>query len=435
MRCHARAIVGIFCLATVAVLAPGAGAAESGAHRPDTARETLPRGDGWGAYGPGVTGGSAAAKEQVFTVRTREELAAALREGGDAPKIIKVKGVIDANTDTQGKPLTCDDYATDGYTREGYLKAYDPATWGKEMPSGPMEDARLASAARQAERVKLSVGSNTTIVGAGSDPRLLGATLSVRDAHNVIVRNLTFEDAYDCFPQWDGTNEGEWNSEYDQLVIDGATNVWVDHNTFTDGRRPDSSLPVYFGALYQQHDGELDIVRGANLVTASWNSFEDHDKTLLFGNSDKAAATDAGKLKVTLHHNRFSGIVERAPRVRFGQVDAYNNHFDIKPEQKFGYVFGIGYESRLYAEKNAVTLPDGIGAGQILKRWSDAPVTAERNYVNGRPTDLIAAHNAQYPEAPLRADAGWTPSLRTRVDHPRVLPHLLAARAGAGKLR
>lgn len=34
-----------------------------------------------------------------------------------------------------------------------------------------------------------------------------------------------------------------------------------------DGRRPDSAQPSYYGRLYQQHDGELDVVRGADLVT------------------------------------------------------------------------------------------------------------------------------------------------------------------------
>jgi pectate lyase len=31
-------------------------------------------------------------------------------------------------------------------------------------------------------------------------------------------------------------------------------------------------------------------------------------------------ADDAGRLRVTLHHNRFSDLKERAPRVRFGAV-------------------------------------------------------------------------------------------------------------------
>ncbi|MGO4431632.1 pectate lyase, partial [Streptomyces sp. MCAF7] len=117
---------------------------------------------------------------------------------------------------------------------------------------------------------------------------------------------------------------------------------------------PDSAQPRYYGQLYQQHDGELDVVRGADLVTASWNLFADHDKTLMIGNSDSAGATDRGKLRVTLHHNVFKNIVERAPRVRFGKVDVYNNHY-IAPADGYAYSWGVGVESQLYAEANAFT--------------------------------------------------------------------------------
>jgi len=144
-------------------------------------------------------------------------------------------------------------------------------------------------------------------------------------------------------------------------VVYGATHVWLDHDTFTDGDHPDSSLPVHYGRIYQQHDGELDIVKGADHVTVSWNVFADHDKTILIGNSDSAAtaAADRGHLKVTLHHNLFTGLVERAPRVRFGQVDSYDNHFVA--DSSYGYSYGIGMESRLVAEHNAFTLPASVG--------------------------------------------------------------------------
>lgn len=414
------------------------GAAE-GAHRPtDPARAALPAGDGWGALGKGVTGGSAADRAHVHTVTTRAELAEALEKGGDTPKIIRVRGTIDANTDSQGNRLTCDDYVTDGYTLDGYLEAYDPATWGRVMPSGPMEDARLASAAKQAERVVLPVGSNTTIIGAGRDARILGGSLDVRDAHNVIIRNLTFEDAYDCFPQWDGTNEGEWNSEYDNVVLSGSTHVWVDHNTFTDGRRPDSGQPSYFGALYQQHDGLLDIVRGADLTTVSWNVFTRHGKSILIGNSDKAAATDRGKLRTTFHHNLFEDVGERAPRVRFGQVDVYNNHYSHRPgaSYHYGYSWGIGHEAALVAEHNAFTLPAGTDPAATIRRWSPGTsMTESNNHVNGRRTDLLTAYNSAHPDAPVGDDAGWTPGLRPRVDQPRTVPALVNAWAGAGRVR
>ncbi|OKK08545.1 pectate lyase [Streptomyces sp. CB03234] len=398
---------------------------------PDLGRQTLAAGDGWASEGAGTTGGAAADAAHTHTVRTWAEFKAALAAGGTAPKIIRVVGTLNA---TEGG---CEAFEADGYDFTRYLADYDPAVWGYDTPvSGPQEDLRAASAKKQAASIKAYVPANTTIVGVGKHAGITGGSLQIQGVDNVIVRNLTVESPLDCFPQWDPTDgsTGAWNSEYDAMVVYGSTHVWIDHNTFTDGRYPDSSLPRYYGEIYQQHDGELDIVRGANHVTASWNVFADHDKTLMIGNSDSAAATDAGKLKVTLHHNLFTGVVERAPRVRFGQVDAYNNHFVVKEGQSYGYSFGIGLESRLYAEKNAFTLPDGVGAGKILKKWKEAPLTAVGNRVNGRTVDLIAEHNALNPGNPLQSGAGWTPALRARVDDPRAVPGLVGQRAGAGKV-
>lgn len=398
----------------------------------DLGRETLAAGDGWASEGIGTTGGSAADAAHVFTVTTWDEFRAALRDGGNAPKIIKVKGMIDAVSEG------CDAFEADGYDFQQYLADYDPAVWGHDTPvSGEQEDLRAASAANQDQTIKANVPANTTIVGVGKGSGILGGSLQIKGVDNVILRNLTIEAPVDCFPQWDPTDDnktGAWNSEYDGVVVYGSTHVWIDHNTLTDGRYPDSTLPSYFGKVYQQHDGLVDIVRGANHVTVSWNSFKDHDKTMLIGNSDSAGSTDSGKLKVTLHHNRFEGIVERAPRVRFGQVDSYNNHFVVTASQKFGYVFGIGASSQLYATDNAISLPASVSAAKTLKKWSEAPLTAENNYVNGKQTDLIAVHNAEIPQETLQSGAGWTPSLRTKVDSPRAVPGIVDQRAGAGKV-
>lgn len=398
----------------------------------DLSRETLAAGDGWGSEGAGTTGGSAADAAHVYTVTNWQEFRAALKNGGSAPKIIKVKGMIDAVSEG------CDAFAADGYDFQQYLADYDPAVWGHDNPvSGEQEDLRAASAANQDTAIKANVPANTTIVGVGKGSGILGGSLQIKGVDNVILRNLTIEAPIDCFPQWDPTDDnktGAWNSEYDGVVVYGSTHVWIDHNTLTDGRYPDSSLPSYFGKVYQQHDGLADIVRGANFVTVSWNSFKDHDKTMLIGNSDSAGSTDSGKLKVTLHHNRFEGIVERAPRVRFGQVDSYNNHFVVTKDQPFAYVFGIGASSRLYATDNALTLPAGTGVGKTLKKWNEAPLTAENNYVNGKLTDLIAVHNAEIPGETLQSGAGWTPTLRTKVDSPRAVPGIVGSRAGAGKV-
>ncbi|MFD6908085.1 polysaccharide lyase family 1 protein [Streptomyces sp. NPDC060077] len=438
---HGHAIVRAASLAgcTALVLAltgPGAQAHSPSHHHRDAARQTLPAGDGWASHGTGTTGGAAADREHVHTVSTWAEFRAALADGGDAPKIIKVRGTIDAVSEG------CAALAAPGYDFGAYLEKYAPETWGLEQdltaePDDSPEGLRRASADRQDAAIKVNVPSDTTIIGVGRNAGIKGASLQIKGVDNVIVRNLTLESPVDCFPQWDPTDgsRGNWNSEYDTAVVHGSTHVWLDHNTFTDGEHPDSAAPTHFGMLYQQHDGELDIVKGADYVTASWNVFTEHDKTILIGNSDSesTAAGDRGRLKATFHHNLFSGLVERAPRVRFGQVDVYNNHFVA--ETGYSYSFGVGKESQLVAEHNAFTLAKGIGPAKILKRWNDSPLTARHNLVNGKRVDLIAAHNAELPDTPLRSGAGWTPTLRTAVHPAWAVPVLVGHGAGAGRIR
>ncbi|MBZ9642161.1 polysaccharide lyase family 1 protein [Streptomyces sp. PSKA30] len=434
-RCHELVITSLVGCTALVLSATGTASAGADGHR-DTARQVLGANDGWGAYGTGTTGGAAADAEHVYTVTSWAEFRQALADGGDAPKIIKVKGTIDAVAEG------CDALAAPGYDFDAYLEKYAPEKWGLDTdlsaePADSPEGLRRASAARQDAAIKAFVPANTTIIGIGRNAGFKGASLQIKGVDNVIVRNLTIESPVDCFPQWDPTDgsTGNWNSEYDSAVVYGSTHVWLDHNTFTDGDHPDSAAPTYFGMLYQQHDGELDIVRGADYVTASWNVFADHDKTILIGNSDSesTAVGDRGHLKVTFHHNLFANLIERAPRVRFGQVDSYNNHFVAGPG--YSYSFGIGKESQLVAEHNAFTLPDGVSPAKILKKWNEAPVTAAGNHVNGKPTDLIAVHNAEIPGETLQSGAGWTPTLRTKVDPVRWVPRIVGDRAGAGRLR
>jgi pectate lyase len=184
----------------------------------DLGREVLAADDGWAASGAGTTGGAAALPNQVFVVRNRAELIAALNNGipsstspsnpSNEPKIIYVDGVIDGNVNDDNQPLACQDYYQNGYTLEAFLAAYDPATWGRVAPSGPLEDARVASRNVQQARVRIRIGSNTTIVGRDRNARVRGAWFDIRGTgrRNIIIRNLTFQDTYDCFPEWSPTD-------------------------------------------------------------------------------------------------------------------------------------------------------------------------------------------------------------------------------------
>ncbi|MGY4911377.1 pectate lyase family protein [Micromonospora aurantiaca (nom. illeg.)] len=141
----------------------------------------------------------------------------------------------------------------------------------------------------------LQVGSNKTILG-NPGATIVGCGLNVSEQHNVIIRNLTFRD---------------WNDDAVN-VQSGSTNVWIDHNTLSNG-----------------YDGAVDIKRGSDFVTVSWNRFFNHNKTMLLGHSDGNGGQDIGHLRVTYHHNWFDATTQRHPRVRFGNpVHVYNNYYN-----------------------------------------------------------------------------------------------------------
>jgi pectate lyase len=146
---------------------------------------------------------------------------------------------------------------------------------------------------------ELSARGNKTIVGLGTDARIEGGGFGWNTKSNVIVQNITFEDASD-----------------DLIKINNkCKNFWIDHCTFSDGDN------TYAGS----HDGILDITRGSEYITISYNKFFNHDKNILIGHSD--SETGDTIQKVTLHHNWFDSTIQRNPRVRFGTVHCYNNYY------------------------------------------------------------------------------------------------------------
>jgi pectate lyase len=139
------------------------------------------------------------------------------------------------------------------------------------------------------------VASDKTVVGADAGAGISGGGLDVDEVNNVIIQGLNFSSWGD-----DAIN-----------VQEGATNVFIDHNSFTRGS-----------------DGAVDIKRASDFVTVSWNHFFSHDKTMLLGHDDGNGAQDRGHLRVTYHHNWFDGTGQRHPRVRFGNpVHVFNNYY------------------------------------------------------------------------------------------------------------
>lgn len=406
----------------------------------DLAHGALPAREGWAASGSGTTGGRAAAAARVFTVSTRAELARALAAGpADAPRIVRVKGLIDANTDDSGKSQSCADYAAGtGYSLDSYLKAYDPAVWGRaKVPSGAQENARRTAQARQAARMVFTVPAQTTVIGVpGTGAGITGGSLMVKNVDNVIIRNLSLTDVRDCFPQWDPTDgsTGNWNSAYDAVSLRGATHVWVDHNSFSDAPHPDSANPVRFGREYQVHDGALDITNASDLVTVGYNTFSNHDKTMLIGSSDKDT-----KLRVTLHHNVFQGIVQRAPLARVGQIHLYDNYYDTTASEGYAHSYSVNSRAgaQVVAQNNYWKLSSDRKASQLLSGDGTGAIEGSGNLVGGAPVDLVAAHNSANPRKKIKPTVGWRPTFTAGLEPAAGLPAKLvgkAGKAGAGVL-
>ena len=426
----------------------------------DVGRMVLAPNDGFASLNGGVTGGAKSADGFTFVVRNRNELAAALAGGfpNGVARIIYIDGVIDANVDDANRPLRCEDYYRSGYTMQAFLDFYNPTgPWGPNPPAntpGSLEAARLDSAAAQSARVRMRVPDNVTILGVAPGATLRGAWLDLRGTaavkrRNIIIRNLVFEDVIDCFPAWtpnrnaDGTfaGTGSWDAEYDAISLRDSENVWIDHNEFRDRTTEDATLPTIFGAKYQMHDGLVDITNASDLVTVSWNRFLHHDKTMLIGSSD-SAPLDVGKLRVTLHHNHFESVGQRAPRVRYGQVHVYNNYYVIPDGGNYSYSWGVGQQptpvaSGIHAENNyfrtgPARTPDRFIAAFTGGRAIFVAGTLQTGPATDVPVEPLTAYNAAR-DPDLANRVGWAPAVYAEFHSTIGITHIVQLHAGPFK--
>ena len=223
------------------------------------------------------------------------------------PKIIYVKGTIDANVDDdENKPLACTDYYRDGYTLKACLPAYDPGCLGsrsirpgrsRTRASPRATRSRIACASASARTRRSSASARTRSSRApgstSAEPRT-----SPNSRTNIIIRNLTFRDTYDCFPAVVAHRRRAGLLERAlrlHLAARHEQRLGRSQHLRGSSTRRTRRCPHYFGVLFQVHDGLLDITNASDLVTVSWNRFRNHDKTMLIGSSDSGttAATIA----------------------------------------------------------------------------------------------------------------------------------------------
>ncbi|KFY31122.1 hypothetical protein V493_01379 [Pseudogymnoascus sp. VKM F-4281 (FW-2241)] len=150
---------------------------------------------------------------------------------------------------------------------------------------------------------QVRVGSNTSIIGKNSGAKLVNFGLLVKDASNVIIRNIAVSKVL--------------SGNGDAIGVQVAKNVWIDHVDVSADRDHDKDY----------YDGLLDFTHAADFVTVSNSYIHDHWKGSLIGHSDSNAGEDRGHLRVTQNNNYWSNINSRTPSIRFGTGHIYNSYF------------------------------------------------------------------------------------------------------------
>jgi pectate lyase len=197
----------------------------------------------------------------------------------------------------------------------------------------------------------------------------------------VIVRNLKIVgySVGDCALDPSFDSSVGCSSGSDAVTIQGSNHIWFDHDDISDGS-----------------DGNLDITLGSDDVTVSWTKFHytartdnigddatgasGHRYSNLVGTSDSASG-DAGKLNVTWHHNWWADrIVERQPRIRFGQNHLFNNLWTSTGDN---YCVRAGTNAHVLLENNAFV---GVMAPVTFNSTTDqgtAYITSTNNLFSG----------------------------------------------------
>lgn len=301
----------------------------------------------------------------AVTVSTKSDLVKYAKTGG---YIIYVNGMIDMSEgylpskaggtsdslDSLVKSKTASAYTTYSAWKDAYAAACSTSTEDGEKDSSNSSLYTTLWTLNNAYKaiIQLNIASNTTIIGLTDESGIKGGTLSISGVQNVVLRNLTIQDAYDPFPHHE--KDDGYNAQFDCITIQGSStqSIWIDHCTFKDTM--ELSYVSTGGSIsekWQTYDGLLDIKGLGKYITVSYCKFMDHDKTSLIGSSDSEGSSSTRL--ITYHHNYFYNCGQRLPMVRNTTLHLYNNFYSASdPHYTQQYAVGVRKGCIIYAENN-----------------------------------------------------------------------------------
>ncbi len=154
--------------------------------------------------------------------------------------------------------------------------------------------------------IDLKAVSNITILGVGNGAVFDQLGIHMREAKNIILRNLTIRNVK---KSGSPTSNGG-----DAIGMESnVSNVWVDHCTLEAS-----------GGESEGFDALFDMKDGSKYVTLSYCILKNSGRGGLVGSGD----SDNDNGPVTYHHNIYKNIESRTPLLRFATAHSYNNHYD-----------------------------------------------------------------------------------------------------------
>ncbi|MGM0881582.1 MAG: pectate lyase [Bacillota bacterium] len=248
---------------------------------------------------------------------------------------------------------------------------------------------------------KVTIDSfNGLTIFSANGAKIKHAAFTFKRSSNVILRNLEFDELW----EWDEATKGNYDkNDWDYITVETSSKIWIDHCTFN-----------------KAYDGLVDVKKGSNSVTISWSRFVGDDRSanswvtqqidamesnlsaypmyaflrsgavglskndiIAIASSQKKGhligatefAMDNADLEVTLHHNYYQDVQDRMPRLRAGNVHAYNIVMDNagareakrritsameKAISSKWYHFGITSNGAISTENGAVLLEKSV---------------------------------------------------------------------------
>ena len=161
---------------------------------------------------------------------------------------------------------------------------------------------------------RVILASNKTIIGFKPGITVKAGWL-IKGVNNVIIKNLI------CRGPGNSNSQQNW----DCVNIENSKKVWFDHCQIMEGE-----------------DGNFDIVKGADNVTATWCKFTyvsngGHNLSNLIGSSDNETVSH-GKLNVTYAYCWWDNVQDRTPRSRYGKIHLLNCYYTKSAGPNAGFM-------------------------------------------------------------------------------------------------